>query len=97
MVDKWKVWIKNLPIITSYSIPRHMIQNDCQILFTSLHGFADASSKAYGVAIYYRLVHGDGSTTISLVTAKSRVLPVKPLTIPKSELVAAYLLAKLLG
>ncbi len=84
------------PSITNYSIPRRLSQNDRPVVFRALHGFADASSVAYGVAIYLRQVHEGGDTTIALLTAKSRVLPLKPLTIHRAELVAAHLLTRLM-
>ncbi len=60
----------------------------------SLHGFCDASSVAYGAAVYLRT---HGSTHTTLVIAKAHVLSVKPITIPRAELLGAHLLAKLLS
>ncbi len=93
---RWENWLEHLPTITNYSIPRRLSLNDHPVVFRALHGFADTSSVAYGVAIYLRQVHEGGDTTIALLTAKSRVLPLKPLTIPRAELVAAHLLARLM-
>ncbi len=73
-----------------------MVLDDRRVLYTALHGFADASSVTYGVAIYLRLVHEGGFTTTSLVTARPEFHCLKQLTIPKSELVTAHLLARLL-
>ena len=55
-----------------------------------LHVFVDASAKAYGACAY--LVSGNHS---NLVMAKNRVAPIKPLTIPKLELCAAQIGARL--
>ncbi|GFU80901.1 uncharacterized protein TNCV_4251501, partial [Trichonephila clavipes] len=60
-----------------------------------LHGFADASEKCYGAVINCRFQSPDG-TTVKLVTNKSRVAPVKSVTMPRLELCAAVLLAKLM-
>ncbi len=62
----------------------------------TLHGFADASSLAYGAVIYMRCVHQDNSISTSFVMAKARVRPLKVTTILKLELQAASLLARLL-
>ncbi len=97
VLDTWNEWLSHLPLITNHSIARRYIQSDCPIVFASLHGFADASSVAYGAVIYLRVVQEDGSTTTSLVTAKAKVLPVKPMTIPRAELTAALLLAKMIS
>ncbi|GFW76694.1 uncharacterized protein TNCV_4944111 [Trichonephila clavipes] len=48
-----------------------------------LHGFADASEKCYGAVIYCRSQSPDGATTVKLVTSKSRVTPVKSVTMPR--------------
>lgn len=61
-----------------------------------LHGFADASQQAYGVAYYIRSEGENGNATAHLVFAKARVAPITKATIPKLELCATHLLAKLL-
>ncbi|XP_065082642.1 uncharacterized protein LOC135705019 [Ochlerotatus camptorhynchus] len=60
-----------------------------------IHGFADASIVAYGACIYLRCVLPDGSAELRLMCAKSRVAPLKATTIPRLELLAALLLARL--
>ncbi len=65
-------------------------------MFQSLHGFADASSYAYGAVVYVQRVHSDNTTTVTLVTAKATALPIKHITIPKAELLAALLMVRLL-
>ena len=51
-----------------------------------LHGFTDASEKAYGACVYLKTVTRSGNINVSLVTAKSRVAPVKKkCTIPRLE------------
>ena len=67
------------------------------VIFRSIHGFADASTAAYGAMAYMRMVHEDTSVTTSLIYSKSRVAPVKTTTIPRLELLAAQLLAIVLS
>ena len=55
-----------------------------------LHVFADASTKAYGAVVF--LTCSDQTT---FVMAKGRVAPLKPVTLPKLELMAAVIAAKL--
>lgn len=63
--------------------------------YVELHGFADASEKAYGACLYLKSVDNKNNKTISLITSKSRVAPLKTITLPRLELCAAVLLAKL--
>lgn len=60
-----------------------------------LHGFCDASEKGYGAVIYSRVRDGAKYRT-ELIISKSRVAPLKVITIPRLELCAADLLTKLL-
>ena len=62
---------------------------------TQLHVFCDASETGYGTAIYIRYTNQGGETSCCLVTAKSRVTPMKKHTIPRLELTAAALGARL--
>ena len=55
-----------------------------------LHAFADASTKAYGAVIF--LCYLDHTT---FVIAKGRVAPLKQITLPKLELMAAVIAARL--
>ena len=55
-----------------------------------LHVFADASSKAYGAVIY--LVHNEES---AFVMSKTRVKPLKEITLPRLELLASFVAARL--
>ena len=62
----------------------------------TLHGFSDASEKAYGCCIYLKFVTVTGYTKVSLVTSKSRIAPCrKTLTIPRLELMGNLLLSRL--
>lgn len=61
-----------------------------------LHGFADASERAFGACIYVRTSKGDDHQSILLCT-RSRVAPVRTITLPRLELCAAVLLIKLLN
>ncbi|XP_057658504.1 uncharacterized protein LOC130895297 [Diorhabda carinulata] len=47
-----------------------------------LHGFCEASMEAYGSCVYIRSVDKNGSVKISLISGKSKVVPLKSLTIP---------------
>ena len=61
----------------------------------SLHHFSDASECAYGQATYLRMVNDLKEVHCSLIFGKSRVAPVKYVSIPKLELTAANLSVKI--
>ena len=61
-----------------------------------LHGFCDSSEKAYGACLYLRSVNQQGEVTTKLICSKSRVAPVKKVTLPRLELCGALLLAQLM-
>ena len=65
-------------------------------LQVQLHGFSDASEVAYSAVVYVRTTYKDGPPTVVLVTAKSKVAPLKRQSIPCLELCGTHILAKLL-
>lgn len=89
----WQQYCAQLPLLEQLNIPRWTVQGndtlDCEI-----HGFADASNLAYGAVVYLRIRTISDSVHVTLLTAKSKVAPIKPLSIPRLELSAAVLLAR---
>lgn len=93
--DEWMKYRSDLKCLDLIKIPRwiksHSSDRDIQ-----LHGFCDASTSAYAAAVYVRIVQSDNSINVSLVTAKTKVAPIKTLSVPRLELCGAVLLAQLL-
>ena len=91
--ETWIEYRNQLPLLNHIQFDRCIIvpnQIDLQ-----LHGFCDASEKAYGACLYLRSTNNQGKHHTSLICSKSRVAPIKPVTLPKLELCAALLLANL--
>ena len=65
------------------------------VMECSLHHFADACEYGYGQVSYLRLVDKNGRIHCSLMIGKARVAPLKVMTIPRMELVAATLSIKM--
>ena len=77
-------------------IPRCYFFKETHIVSMEFHGSCDASEQAYAAVIYLHMTDVDKKTQISLVTSKTKVEPIKWLTILRLELCGAYLLAQLL-
>ncbi len=92
---KWQKYKDELNEISNIKIPRWVnITSRCKM---ELHGFADASEYAYAAVVYCRTVDDTGEITTQLLMSKTRVAPVKTkISIPRLELNAALLLAKLM-
>ena len=59
-----------------------------------LHIFVDASESAFGAIAFLRFIQPDG-IQIAFFMAKTRVVPIKYVSIPRLELCAALLAARL--
>ncbi len=94
---RWRCWAADLDRLNQHTIPRYTGCSTEKIRHRSLHGFSDASSKAYGCVIYLRIVLENTKTLAFLITAKSKVAPLKVQTIPRLELCGALLLSNLLS
>ena len=62
-----------------------------------LHGFADASERAYGAVVYLRVELTDGTVFTELVTSRTRLAPINGDTIPRLELLGALVLSRLIN
>jgi hypothetical protein len=94
-IQRWKKFANELEALTTISIPRwiHYTEGDVALI-----GFCDASEKAFAAVIYSRTTDDKGNVTVTLLTAKTRVAPVKNhQTIPRLELCGALLLAELMN
>ncbi|GFX23515.1 integrase_H2C2 domain-containing protein [Trichonephila clavipes] len=94
LVSYWKSFIDALESINYLDIPRYCLQD--KSIRTELHGFSDSSEKAYGAALYLRCINTSAEISVRLLCSKSKVAPLKSITIPRLELCGAVLLSKLL-
>lgn len=92
--DEWFAYYTSLKNMNVVHMPRWL--GTCNTNDTiQLHGFCDASCTAYAAVLYLRVVTNNG-IDVRLITAKTKVAPVKRVTLPRLELCGAVLLAKLL-
>ena len=66
-----------------------------EIVKGELHAFSDARVEAYGASVYFKSVYKSGYISVSLVSCKSRVAPMKSVSIPRLELLGNLLAARL--
>jgi len=87
---KWDKWKTELCMLSEIKIYRGFKPKGFgEVVSAQLHHFPDASEAGYGVASFLRLVNANGDIHCCLVTGKSRVAPLKQVTIPRLELSAA--------
>lgn len=83
--------IEGLKELQQLKIPRWINMKSA----VPIHGFADASELAYGAVVYVQCKTELGMK-MYMLASKSRIAPVKTLTIPRLELCAGVLLSKLM-
>ena len=93
--EAWQQWRSELHLLAQKTISRCFFDSVSRQLPIEIHGFSDASELAYAAVVYLRITDPSNHTHTSLVMAKSKVAPIKRLTIPRLELCGAQLLAKL--
>ena len=92
----WMQWRSELPALYSKPISRYYFPNDSQIKSVQLHGFSDASENAYSGVVYLRMIDSLDDIHVALVMSKTRVSPIKRISIPRLEVCGAQVLARLL-
>ncbi|XP_057329785.1 uncharacterized protein LOC130670399 [Microplitis mediator] len=94
IIHQWDKFREDLNTLSTIKIPRWLHLHS-QTYSIQLHGFSDASQLAMAAAVYIRVTYADNSSVVTLVCSKTKVAPLKRLTIPRLELSAAALLANL--
>ncbi|KRZ04035.1 hypothetical protein T4B_2422 [Trichinella pseudospiralis] len=93
---QWRIWKSELDDLPSIALPRaYFPSSPVETSRLGLHGFGDASKAAYSAVVYLKAVKSPENVSVSFVTAKSKVAPLKKLSIPRLELMAALLCARL--
>ena len=63
------------------------LQKDKLVEFNTI-GYFDATEKAYSAVLHLRVTYKNGKISLQIITVKTRVSPVKVLTIPRLELMS---------
>ena len=92
---RWKEWLASLHKFSTLEVDRCIKPHDFgNSKSTKLHHSADASGIAHGAVSYTRLFNEFDSIHCSFLIAKSQLGHLKPITVPRKELSAATLAAK---
>lgn len=94
LLSEWLELHKSIPVLKAISIPR-LAKIKGHIVDIQVHGFCDASEGGYGACLYLRTGNDKGEIAVNLLCSKSRVSPVKKISLPRLELCGALLLARL--
>ncbi|GFX44580.1 integrase catalytic domain-containing protein [Trichonephila clavipes] len=94
--EKWLIWCKELTLLDNLRIPRLVLDstNDEVSDLIEIHIFCEASKLAYGAAAYVK-VRKQNEVLVNLIASKTRVAPLKAVTLPRLELLGALVAARL--
>ncbi|GFX48096.1 integrase catalytic domain-containing protein [Trichonephila clavipes] len=92
-MEEWMNFYQKLSKVNNFKIPRCILLP--ATIRIEIHGFSDASERAYAGVVYIKCFNESGQSQTRLLCSKSRVAPLKTLTIPRLELSAALLLSRL--
>jgi hypothetical protein len=90
----WDQWFETVLQLNDVKMPRCLFPDSANIVSSELHTFCDASEEAYAAVVYVRSVYGDGSVVVRQVKATNKLAPKKTISVPRLELNAALLGAR---
>ena len=93
---RWNEWLKDLPKLEGLNVKRCFKPTEFgEVTSSELRHFSDASQRGHGAVSYLRMVNAKDEIHCAFVMGKSRLAPLKSITIPRLELSAAVLATKL--
>lgn len=93
--QEWLTFSRNILELSELKISRCLFVGNNEIKTIELHGYSDSSLKAYGCCIYLRVIYQNNQVSCNLISAKSRVSPLRTVSLPRLELCACVLLSQL--
>ena len=98
LASKACTWFKELEDLPHMKVLRCLrLGQEEEMLSQTLHTFVDASQDANGAVAYSRATNKSGAVSIRFVAAKSRVVPLAAISIPRLELMTAVLGLRMAG
>ena len=96
LLTKWRNILSQLHCLNSVQVPRCYFGGD-PCTTRQLHGFCDASDRAFAAVVYLRSVYDNNCVKTVLIASKTKVAPVKKQSIPRLELLGAVTLSRLMA
>ncbi|GBO19981.1 hypothetical protein AVEN_24627-1, partial [Araneus ventricosus] len=94
IAKQWNKWISELSSLNDIGIPRWIGLSPLSDY--SLHIFCDSSERAFGAVLYIYIQEGK-TTKVQLLCSRNRISPLKRITLPRLELMAYLIGARLLN
>lgn len=94
LLDEWSMFSSQIPLLSKLKHDRHVFVQNHTV--SQVVGFCDASTAGFAAVVYIRSQDVQGNVNVSLLLSKSKVAPLKTVSIPRLELMAAHLLSKTL-
>ena len=95
LADAWQQWLGSLKYLEGIHFERCLVPEKYLNGVSEIHTFCDASTVAYACVSYLRTLSPDGGIHVNIIAAKSRLAPIKSITIPRLELAAAVIGSKM--
>ena len=86
---EWTKWFRELKDLELVKIPRCLKDPSLKVEELRIHTFSDASENAYTTVVYARHVYEGGKLTARLIMSKSRLAPLKAVSIARLVLLGA--------
>ena len=95
-LHRWQVWLQEVLKLKQLAIDCCFKSSDLsEIKSCQLQDFSDASQQGYRAVTYLRITGHGRNVKCSFVMEKSRLAPIKPVTIPQVELCTAVVATRL--
>ena len=94
---EWMRWLQDLQEVQRVLVPRCVYAGlEEEIVSCTIHGFGDASEKAYCAVVYLVLEASSGYHPV-LLSSKTRVAHLSKQSIPRLQLLSGVILARLVS
>ena len=91
IASEWSKWELELVALKLFAVPRYIYSLFSKTLTRELVVFCDASEDAYAAVAFMRAALMDGEVICHLIMAKTRLMSLKTISIPRGELMGCQL------